>query len=29
MCGRNNEPDGTNINVGCGATDLAALQRLV
>ena len=24
-----NEPDGTNINVGCGATDLAALQRLV
>jgi phosphoglucosamine mutase len=23
------EPDGTNINVGCGATDLAALQRLV
>ena len=24
-----NEPDGTNINVGCGATDLSALQRLV
>jgi phosphoglucosamine mutase len=24
-----NEPDGTNINVGCGATDLAALQHLV
>jgi phosphoglucosamine mutase len=24
-----NAPDGTNINVGCGATDLAALQRLV
>jgi phosphoglucosamine mutase len=24
-----NEPDGTNINVGCGATDLAALQELV
>jgi phosphoglucosamine mutase len=24
-----NEPDGTNINVGCGATDTAALQRLV
>ena len=24
-----NEPDGSNINVGCGATDLAALQRLV
>lgn len=24
-----NEPDGTNINVGCGATDLAALQRTV
>jgi phosphoglucosamine mutase len=24
-----NEPDGDNINVGCGATDLAALQRLV
>jgi phosphoglucosamine mutase len=24
-----NEPDGTNINVGCGATDLGALQRLV
>jgi len=24
-----NEPDGTNINVGCGATDLAALQQLV
>ncbi len=23
------EPDGTNINVGCGATDLASLQRLV
>jgi phosphoglucosamine mutase len=23
------EPDGTNINVGCGATDTAALQRLV
>ncbi|MDW8339125.1 MAG: phosphoglucosamine mutase [Thermoleophilia bacterium] len=23
------EPDGTNINVGCGATDLAALRRLV
>jgi phosphoglucosamine mutase len=23
------EPDGANINVGCGATDLAALQRLV
>ena len=23
------EPDGTNINVGCGATDLRALQRLV
>ena len=23
------EPDGTNINVGCGATDLAALQELV
>jgi len=23
------QPDGTNINVGCGATDLAALQRLV
>ena len=23
------EPDGSNINVGCGATDLAALQRLV
>ena len=23
------EPDGTNINVGCGATDLAALQALV
>jgi phosphoglucosamine mutase len=23
------EPDGTNINVGCGATDLAALQRTV
>jgi phosphoglucosamine mutase len=23
------EPDGTNINVGCGATDLARLQRLV
>jgi phosphoglucosamine mutase len=23
------EPDGTNINVGCGATDLWALQRLV
>ena len=23
------EPDGTNINVGCGATDLAALQQLV
>jgi phosphoglucosamine mutase len=22
-------PDGTNINVGCGATDLASLQRLV
>jgi phosphoglucosamine mutase len=22
-------PDGTNINVGCGATDLSALQRLV
>src|ERR671927_500310 len=22
-----NEPDGTNINVGCGATDLAALQQ--
>jgi phosphoglucosamine mutase len=24
-----NAPDGTNINVGCGATDTAALQRLV
>ena len=24
-----NEPDGTNINVGCGATDLGALQQLV
>jgi len=24
-----NEPDGTNINVGCGATDLRALQQLV
>ncbi len=24
-----NKPDGTNINVGCGATDLAALQRRV
>jgi phosphoglucosamine mutase len=24
-----NEPDGTNINAGCGATDLAALQQLV
>ncbi len=24
-----NEPDGTNINVGCGATDLRALQRTV
>jgi phosphoglucosamine mutase len=24
-----NEPDGTNINVGCGATDLALLQRVV
>jgi phosphoglucosamine mutase len=24
-----NEPDGTNINVECGATDLRALQRLV
>ncbi len=24
-----NEPDGTNINVGCGATDLRALQELV
>jgi phosphoglucosamine mutase len=24
-----NEPDGTNINAGCGATDLAALQELV
>jgi phosphoglucosamine mutase len=23
------QPDGTNINVGCGATDLAALQELV
>jgi phosphoglucosamine mutase len=23
------EPDGTNINVGCGATDLAALQQVV
>jgi phosphoglucosamine mutase len=23
------DPDGTNINVGCGATDLSALQRLV
>jgi phosphoglucosamine mutase len=23
------EPDGSNINVGCGATDLASLQRLV
>jgi phosphoglucosamine mutase len=23
------EPDGSNINVGCGATDLAALQQLV
>jgi phosphoglucosamine mutase len=23
------EPDGTNINVGCGATDLRALQQLV
>ena len=23
------DPDGTNINVGCGATDLAALQELV
>src|SRR5205814_8059724 len=24
-----NAPDGTNINVGCGATDLKALQQLV
>jgi phosphoglucosamine mutase len=24
-----NEPDGTNINVGCGATDLALLQEVV
>jgi len=24
-----NEPDGTNINVGCGATDLRALSRVV
>jgi phosphoglucosamine mutase len=24
-----NDPDGTNINVGCGATDLAALQQRV
>jgi phosphoglucosamine mutase len=24
-----NDPDGSNINVGCGATDLAALQELV
>jgi phosphoglucosamine mutase len=24
-----NDPDGTNINAGCGATDLAALQELV
>src|SRR5881394_2647100 len=24
-----NEPDGTNINVGCGATDLGRLQKLV
>ena len=24
-----NEPDGTNINMGCGATDMAALQQLV
>src|SRR5262249_58412022 len=24
-----NKPDGENINVGCGATDLAALQRRV
>ena len=24
-----NKPDGNNINVGCGATDLAALQQLV
>ena len=24
-----NEPDGTNINVGCGATDLSLLQRAV
>src|SRR5207249_7988407 len=24
-----NEPDGTNINVDCGATDLRALQQLV
>jgi phosphoglucosamine mutase len=24
-----NEPDGSNINVGCGATDLRALQQLV
>ena len=24
-----NDPDGTNINVGCGATNLAALQQLV
>src|SRR3954454_14637122 len=24
-----NEPDGSNINVGCGATDLAALQEVV
>jgi len=24
-----NEPDGTNINVGCGATDLALLSRVV
>jgi phosphoglucosamine mutase len=24
-----NEPDGTNINIDCGATDLAALQRTV
>jgi len=24
-----NDPDGTNINVGCGATDLSALQQMV
>src|SRR5260370_845563 len=24
-----NHPDGSNINVGCGATDLAALQEVV